>query len=409
MFSIGATLLAFLAAAFTPRSSGAASPTPPTGGPPDLAALLAEYDRAPTPALEARIDQLAGQRYATVSRLYWYTDLEEAKRAATRLDRPILALRMLGDLRVDLSCANSRLFRSVLYANAEVSAFLREHFVLYWSSERPAPKITIDYGDGRVVETTITGNSIHYVLDARGRVVDALPGMYAPSVFAAELRKSLALEAMLRGKPDDARHAMLAAHHAEAARQVAAAWKTLPKVQYLPNDDALGSPKARLAAAAQRTTMSKRMMEAPTLVAIGVARAKDVPDDTAAWAAIGQLRWRFPEPAPQAGPFASPPSVLLDAPSRALVRRLSQPNNDHTFDREVAALEHSIVADTAINELRLRPALHAQLAHDPEMALEYFNGWVYADVFATPAGDPWMGLVREGVFTGLPGNGFVKR
>lgn len=406
MLSLGATCLAFLAAAFTPRSGSAASPAPPTDG---LAELLAAYDRAPSRELEARIDRAAGQRYATVSRLSWYTDLDEAKRAAAQTGRPILALRMLGDLRVDLSCANSRLFRSVLYANAEVSAFLRDHVVLYWSSERPAPKITIDYGDGRTLETTITGNSIHYVLDARGRVVDALPGMYAPSVFVAELRKSVALEKRLRGLPDTARHGQLGAHHAEAARRIAAAWKAMPKIHYLPHDNELGAPQARLAAAAQRATMSKRMMEAPTLVAIGALRARDVPDDTAAWAAIGQRVWRFPAPAPRATPFAEPASTLLDAPSRALVRRLIQPDNDHTFARQVAALEHSVVADTAINELSLRPAIHAQLAHEPEMPLEDLNAWVYADVFSTPASDPWMGLAQEGVFTGLPGNGVVNR
>jgi hypothetical protein len=38
-------------------------------------------------------------------------------------------------------------------------------------------------GDGRKLQRTLTGNSIHYVLDAAGRPVDALPGLYAPKVF----------------------------------------------------------------------------------------------------------------------------------------------------------------------------------------------------------------------------------
>ena len=110
-------------------------------GPPALTRLLDRYDRmAEGPGraqLATMIDAVAGQRYATVSRLYWYTDLAAAEEVAREQQRPILALRMLGRLDEDLSCANSRLFRSTLYANSEVSRFLRENFILYWSSERP--------------------------------------------------------------------------------------------------------------------------------------------------------------------------------------------------------------------------------------------------------------------------------
>ena len=106
---------------------------------------------------------------------------------------------MLGRLDEDLSCANSRLFRATLYANQDVSRFLRERFVLYWSSERPVPRVTIDYGDGRRLERTTTGNSAHYVLDEDGNVLDVLPGLYAPTAFRRELEGSLALAARVRG------------------------------------------------------------------------------------------------------------------------------------------------------------------------------------------------------------------
>src|SRR5262249_24026410 len=49
-------------------------------------------------AWNAAIDQIGGQRSCTVSRLYWYTDLEKAKAEAARTNRPILSLRMLGKL-----------------------------------------------------------------------------------------------------------------------------------------------------------------------------------------------------------------------------------------------------------------------------------------------------------------------
>src|SRR5687768_3350554 len=94
--------------------------------------MLAEYDKLPAGAakdkLAARIDAAAHQKYATISRLYWHTDLAAAKAAAKTAGKPILHLRMLGRLDEDLSCANSRLFRATLYANQEVSAFLRDNF-----------------------------------------------------------------------------------------------------------------------------------------------------------------------------------------------------------------------------------------------------------------------------------------
>ena len=95
---------------------------------------------------------------------------------------------MLGRLDDPLSCANSRFFRIALYADPRVSDRLRREFVLHWSEERAAPRIKIDYGDGRVIERTITGNSVHYALDAEGRPVDALPGLMSPAAFVCITR-----------------------------------------------------------------------------------------------------------------------------------------------------------------------------------------------------------------------------
>jgi len=122
-----------------------------------------------------------------VSGLSWYTDLDEAKAAAHAQHKPILSLRLLGNLDEELSCANSRFFRTILYTDPRIAAAMREKYILHWKSVRPVPKVTIDFGDGRVITTTITGNSIHYILDENGRVIDAIPGMYTPNAFLAAL------------------------------------------------------------------------------------------------------------------------------------------------------------------------------------------------------------------------------
>jgi hypothetical protein len=134
------------------------------------------------------LDRVCHQRDCAWSGLYWYTDLESAKGEARRTHRPILALRMLGNLDEELSCANSRFFRTILYSDRAISAYMKANFVLEWESVRPVPKVTIEFGDGRVMHRTITGNSIHYLLDANGTPIDALPGLYAPKAFLAQLQ-----------------------------------------------------------------------------------------------------------------------------------------------------------------------------------------------------------------------------
>ena len=114
-------------------------------GPTGLAELIAKHPTATT-----AIDAVAKQKDAAVSHLYWYTDFEKAKAAANASGKPILSLRLLGNLDEEFSCANSRFFRTVLYANAEVSRALRDRFVLHWKSVRPVPKVKVDFGDARL-------------------------------------------------------------------------------------------------------------------------------------------------------------------------------------------------------------------------------------------------------------------
>jgi len=163
--------------------------------------------------LRAALDTVAGQRDAAFSGLYWYTSLEEARAAAARDGRPILSLRLLGKLDEELSCANSRFFRTALYANESISRLLREGWVLHWESVRPAPRITIDFGDGRRIERTITGNSLHYVLASDGRVVDVLPGLYGPGAFLFELEEVGPLARRVSGLAPDRFRAALRSHH----------------------------------------------------------------------------------------------------------------------------------------------------------------------------------------------------
>ena len=162
------------------------------------------------------LDTVAMQKDAYASHLYWYTNLDEAKRVAKQKNKPILTLRLLGNLNEEFSCANSRLFRSILYPNAEISKYLRDNYILHWQSVRPAPRITIDFGDGRKIERTITGNSIHYILDKDGEIIDAIPGLYSPVAFMKYLTQAVEMNKALSGLPNE-KHALAMMKYRKAA------------------------------------------------------------------------------------------------------------------------------------------------------------------------------------------------
>ena len=170
------------------------------------------------------LDTVAQQKNSYLSGLYWHTDIESAKRASAASGKPILSLRLLGKLTDEFSCANSRFFRTVLYSNAEVSAVLRDRFVLHWQSVRPVPTVTIDFGDGRKLERTLTGNSIHYILDSQGRPIDALPGLYGPQAFLRGLANAETFFKSLAGKNAQQRNFMLSLYYNQQHNKIAAAW-----------------------------------------------------------------------------------------------------------------------------------------------------------------------------------------
>jgi hypothetical protein len=104
---------------------------------------------------------------------------------------------------------------------------------------------------------------------------------------------------------------------------------------------------------------------------------------------------------------------VLDAQSRALVAYVHDAGPVKSSPAERAAmlarLEQNIVADTALNELRLRPQIRGMLATGAPRSLEQLNEWIYSAVFQTPRSDAWLGLLPRTDFTGLPGDGVVTR
>ena len=147
-----------------------------------------------------------------------------AQAAAKRTGRPILSLRMLGKLTEEFSCANSRFFRTALYSNTEISRYLRDNYVLHWQSVRPVPRVTIDFGDGRKLERTLTGNSAHYVLTSDGQPLDVLPGLYSPGAFAKWLDRMHGFHNNYLATASNERADKLAEFHRERCALVFRQW-----------------------------------------------------------------------------------------------------------------------------------------------------------------------------------------
>jgi hypothetical protein len=76
----------------------------------------------------------------------------------------------------------------VLFSDQKIAAYINDNFEPAWESVRSVPKVTADFGDGRVITKTFRGNIATYVCNKNGAVVDVLPGLYSPAAYLKELR-----------------------------------------------------------------------------------------------------------------------------------------------------------------------------------------------------------------------------
>jgi hypothetical protein len=326
--------------------------------------------------LQTALDGVAGQKDAHTSLLYWHTDLNRARVQAQAEHKPILSLRMLGNLTDELSCANSRFFRTTLYSNVQIGNYLREHYVLHWQSVRPVPVVTIDFGDGRVLKRTLTGNSIHYILDADGAVREALPGLYGPQAFLRQLQSAEQLTKELAALPVEARAARCAEYHGQQQALTVAAWAK--DLRQLNQFSSAGE-------AAPNVLNELTTENVWTLLAqLHNADARLDPKT----AAIVQPR--FPA-ARAAGRIAAPKSAV-EFPV------LAKLNN----------FQNQVSLDSIRNEYTLHRQIHEWFAAGAVQELDPLNERVYAELFLTPSADPWLGLMPENVYTGLASDGIVQ-
>jgi hypothetical protein len=349
-----------------------------------------------------RLDAVCGQKDCAASRLYWFKDLDRALAEAKATHRPILSLRLLGNLDDELTCANSRFFRTILYSDPAIADYVRTRFVLHWQSERPVPRVTIDFGDGRQIQTTITGNSIHYVLDENGTLIDALPGLYGPQRFRTELER---IEAFARTTPGQLPFfgaGQLSQYHRQRSAEALTKWTTDMKA--LGSSEPLpvlqSSPTLTTAVPVMTYAITKAAVERPllrqwspvTVPAEGRSRLMEDP----VWARLAEAHLSENRLSPESEQLVRQKYLARQpAPSPESVTKM------------LDGLRHTLAIDTLRNEYLLRRTIHGWLSTTQVEVkdLNSFNETVYSELFGTPRSDPWLGLLDDGVFSGLPGSG----
>ena len=380
-------------------------------GPSGLQALMRQYDDEinrhianPTIAagpewqrITTALDAVSQQRNSYLSGLYWYTDLEQAKRVSAQSGKPILSLRLLGKLTDELSCANSRFFRTVLYSNALVSAMLRDQFVLHWQTVRAVPLITIDFGDGRKLERTITGNSIHYILDSHGKVIEALPGVYGPQAFSRVLAEAQALFTDLNGKDDNIKRRLLMAYYSSRSNKISLAWLSdITKIGgRRPEGVAVQVNEKGEALSIMPLAVSKAATEASTLRLMSSAsESLGRVTDEAAWQKIAAIHKG---------------DAVLDERSISLIKKQNPDLPAQALSSLIEKFQQSVALDTVRNEYLMHSRLLAWMTREQwRNDVNSFNEKVYAELFLTPRSDPWLGLLMPDAYTAIDNGGVVK-
>jgi len=105
----------------------------------------------------------------------------------------------------------------------------------------------------------------------------------------------------------------------------------------------------------------------------------------------------------------------LDAQSIGLISRQTQKvfaadgsrvMPEEGFKNLIDKLQMNVALDTVRNEYLMRTKLYVWMIEDRGRSdLETFNEKVYAELFLTPASDPWLGLFTADTYVALEGGG----
>jgi hypothetical protein len=257
----------------------------------------------------------------------------------------------------------------VLLSQPDLAAWMSETFECAWETVRDVPRVSFDFGEGRVVRRTLHGNVVTWICDAQGRALDALGGLYDAPTYRARLQQAALLAKHLAERPDEAsRAATFHDYHARQAERTAAG----------------GTPL--YVGRAPISAVSKIVLERRTELAIvdpgadlrtlaADKGAVEIPIERALESQVSLSKFRAERPVERA--------VALDAP---------RPSGEKLAAPGVRADKGLLAQDTALGETRFRPLIHAVLAETGSVGYGAITKRVYRDVLHVDLDDPWLGL-----------------
>lgn len=324
-------------------------------------------------------DKVSGQKDGIYSQLFWYKDLEAAKKEADKTNKPIISLRMLGDFSEDLSCANSRFFRAVLYSDEQIARIMKKYFVLHVESVIDVPKITIEYPDGTVQQQTITGNSLHLVMKSTGEVVDVLPGLYGPNHFKNWLFRHYKHSFNFKEHitrlnvqiGEDASNLFVNNHLENVANQLPTAFD------------------------AMQMAVGKAIIERPILRSLDKDKTPKTPGQELEQGWIQKLN------------SLGFKSEELSVGSELLIQCKKEYTSANPVEHTITKIEKTLTLENIRNELNLRrKALTMLLDENLKMNDQLLVSTIYKELFLTPLDDKKMGMYQPDSFYGLTDDGF---
>jgi hypothetical protein len=236
-------------------------------------------------------------------------------------------------------------------------------------------------GDGRRIERTITGNSIHYILDADGNPIDALPGLYGAKAFIAGL------------------------DHAVTAEQQASKLTGAERAQFLKNYHS-----TRLAEIVQQWSADLAKINPATTPASDRAQLNALTTD-AAWQQIATLHADQSVLDLNSARLIQFKQPVTAAPTATDAARMtvSKTMVESPMVRMLRSLQYSIAEDTVHNEYQMHARIHEWfVGGTAPQNLTALNSKIYAELFLTPNSDPWLGLAPADAYSALDNAGLVQ-
>jgi hypothetical protein len=263
----------------------------------------------------------------------------------------------------------------VLFSSSEVADYVNATFEPAWESVRPAPLVTIDFGNGQTVKRTLQGNIATYVCSPGGIVYDVLPGIYTPAVYRRELETCRAL--------------------AQALSQPSRGRRTATGADPTQTGDEL-SARLREYHARQATRLDAKPAPTPRMQTVALTGGGfkmgggiPLPPQGVRGGSTGGFQGGL------GGGGLSGGVGGIEGPTAGVIMgRTSAPAAGVAKPTGPLAARPELALDAQVNELIRRRAIHERLARLGAVHPDDIKKWLFKEVLHADLDDPQLGLGR---------------